>query len=128
MRNVKEVGMLFTEKIFEEGIDMHSPHPSFQSDSVLLYLLCRLTFGNIRWLNSKILSKLTPGLDLLRIKLDDKLPQRERLEFFIVAARRSVELSPKRSRVNVERELRIAIKDEGYVCICDVVLVDFFGW
>lgn len=54
--------MLFAEKIFEEGIDMHSPHPSFQSDGVLLYLLCRLTFGNIRWLNSKILSELAQVL------------------------------------------------------------------
>jgi hypothetical protein len=126
VRNVKEVGMLFAEKIFEESIDMHSPHPSFQSDGVLLYLLCRLTFGDIRWLNSKILSELTPSFDLLRVKLDDELPQSERLKLFVVASRRSVELSPKSARVNIEGELRIAVQDEGYVCICDVVLVDVF--
>jgi hypothetical protein len=128
VRDVKEVWMLFAEKIFEEGIDMHSPHPSFQSDSVLLYLLCRLTFGNIWWFDSKVLSELAPGFDFLRIKLDNELPQSERLEFFIIAARRSVELSPKRSRINVEGELRIAVQNEGYVCICDVVFVDVFGW
>ena len=54
MRDVKEVGMFFAEKVFEKGIDVHSPHPSFQSDGVLLYLLRRLTFGNVRWLNSKV--------------------------------------------------------------------------
>jgi hypothetical protein len=126
VRDVKEVGMLFAEKIFEEGIDMHSPHPSFQSDGILLYLLCRLTFGDIWWLNSKILSELTPSFDLLRIELDDEFPQSERLKFFVVATRRSVELSPKGGRVNVERKLRIAVQDEGYVCVCDVVLVDIF--
>jgi hypothetical protein len=105
---------------------MHSPHPSFQSDGILLYLLCRLTFGDIRWLNSKILSELAPSFDLLCIKLDDEFPQSERLKFFVVATRRSVELSPKGGRVNVERKLRIAVQDEGYVCVCDVILVDAF--
>jgi hypothetical protein len=47
VRDIKEVGMLFAKKIFEEGIDMHRPHPSFQSDRILLYFLYRLTFGDI---------------------------------------------------------------------------------
>jgi hypothetical protein len=75
---------------------------------------------------SKILSELAPSFDLLRIELDDELPQSERLKLFVVASRRSVELSPKSARVNIEGELRIAVQDEGYVCICDVVLVDVF--
>lgn len=119
--------MLFAEKIFEKGINMHSPHPSFQSDGILLYLLCRLAFGNIGWFDSKVLSELAPSFDLLCIKLDDELPQSKSLKFFVIASRRSVELSPKRGRVSVEGELRVAVQDEGYVCVCDVVLVDIFG-
>jgi hypothetical protein len=125
--DVKKVGMLFAEQILEKGIDMHSPHPSFQSDGILLYLLCRLTFGKIRWLDSKILSELTPSFDLLRVKFDDEFPQGERLKLFVVTSRRRVELGPKRARVRVERELRIAVQDEGYVSICNVVRVNVFG-
>ena len=118
--------MLFAEQIFEESIDMHSPHPSFQSDRVLLHLLYRLTFGDVRRFDSEVLSELTPSFDLFRIELDDKLPQSECLEFFVVTSRRSIELSPKRGRVNVEGEVRIAVQNECYICIGDVVRVDVF--
>lgn len=128
MWDIKEVGMFFAEKIFEKGIDMHSPHPSFQSDCILLYFLYRLTFGNIRWLDSEVLSELTPSLDLLSIEFDNELPQSIRLKFFIVASRRSIELSPKRARVNVEGKVRIAVQNERYICIRDVVRIDVFGW
>jgi len=126
--DIKKVGMLFAEEIFEEGIDMHSPHPSFQSNCILLYLLYRLTFGNVWWLDSKVLSELTPSFDLLSIEFDYELPQSIRLKFFIVASRRSIELSPKRARVNVERKVRIAVQNERYICIRDVIRIDVFGW
>jgi hypothetical protein len=74
MRHIKEVGVLFAQKIFEKRINMHSPHPSFQSDCILLYFLYRLTFGDIRWFDSEILGELTPGFDLFGIELDDELP------------------------------------------------------
>jgi hypothetical protein len=125
--DIKEVGMLFAKKIFEERIDMHRSHPSFQSDCILLYLLHRLTFGNIWRLNSKVLSELAPCFDLLSIELDDKLPQSICLKFFVIASRWSVELSPKRARVNVEREMRVAVQNERYICICDVVRIDVLG-
>lgn len=97
--------MLLAQKVFEESIDMHGSHPSFQSDCVLLYLLYRLTFGDIRWFDTKVLGKLTPSFDFFGIELDDELPQSECLEFLVVTSRRSIELSPKRARVNVEVEM-----------------------
>jgi hypothetical protein len=74
MRHVKKVCVLFAQKIFEERINMHGPHPSFQSDRILLYFLYRLSFGDIRWLDSKVLGKLTPSLYFFSIELDDELP------------------------------------------------------
>jgi hypothetical protein len=74
VRHFQEVGMPFTEKILEEGIDVHCPHPSLQSDRVLLYLLYRLAFGNVGWFDTEVLSKLTPSLDFFGIEFDDQLP------------------------------------------------------
>ena len=95
MWNFQEVGVSLTEKILEESIDMHCPHPSLQSDRVLLYLLYRLAFGDIRRLDTEVLSKLTPGLDFFGIELDDQLPQSKGLEFFVIAPGWGVELRPK---------------------------------
>lgn len=72
--NIKKVSVLLAEKIFEEGINMHGPHPSFQPDSILLYLLYGLTLGDIGRLDSEVLGELTPSLDSFSIKFDDELP------------------------------------------------------
>jgi hypothetical protein len=127
MRNITKVGMLFAQEVFEEGIDMHSPHPPFQSDGILLYLLYRLTFGDIRWLDSEVLGELTPSLDIFSIELDDKLPQSICLKLFVVTPRRSIKLSTKSTRIDVEVEMWVAVQDEGYICICNIVGVDVLG-
>jgi len=66
--------MSLAEKVLEEGIDMHCPHPSLQSDRVLLYLLDRLALGHIRRFDTKVLSKLTPSLDFFGIEFDNQFP------------------------------------------------------
>lgn len=118
--------MPFSEKIFEEGIDMHCPHPSFESDRVLLYLLHRLAFGNVRRFDTKVLSKLTPSLDFFGIKLDDQFPQSKGFEFLVIAPRWGVELGPKCRCIRVQVEVRITVQDERYVRICDGVGADIF--
>jgi hypothetical protein len=119
VRNFQKVGMSLAEKILEEGIDMHRPHPSLQSDRVLLYLLDRLAFGNVGRLDTEVLSKLTPSLDLFGIKLDDQLPQREGSEFLVIAPGWGIELGAKCRCICAQVEMRITIQDERYVCICD---------
>jgi hypothetical protein len=95
VRNFQEVSVSLTEKILEEGIDMHCAHPSLQSDRVLLYLLYRLAFGNVGRFDTEVLSKLTPSLDFFGIELDDQFPQSKSFEFLVIAARWGVELGAK---------------------------------
>jgi hypothetical protein len=127
MRHIKKICVLFAQKIFEKRINMHGPHPSFQSDRILLYFLYRLSFGHIRWFDTKILRELAPCFDLFGIELDDEFPQSECFELFIVASGRSIELSPQCARVNIDVEMRIAVQDEGYVSICNVFRIDVLG-
>jgi hypothetical protein len=111
--------MSLAEKILKEGIDMHCPHPSLQSNRVLLYLLYRLAFGNIGRLNTEVLGKLTPCLDFFSIEFDDQFPQSEGSELLVIAPGRGVELGPKCRCICAQVEMRITIQDERYVCICD---------
>jgi hypothetical protein len=66
--------MSLAEKVLKEGIDMHCPHPSLQSDRILLNLLYRLAFGNVGRFDTEVLGKLAPSLDFFCIELDDQFP------------------------------------------------------